>query len=147
MSNKSFTNFPTRTTLKEPRHVKKYRISLDNQHGKLLLWFSEFGKINKTLHLFPIPSNKIIKHWQKSCRQNWLISSVWQFGNCWTAWVASLSAAKFPNTHMMWQRMQMLFGSLMDIIKAPYRSQVSVDLRFILRIPTTKAGNQHHTSL
>ncbi|XP_047502444.1 general transcription factor II-I repeat domain-containing protein 2B-like [Penaeus chinensis] len=49
MSNKSFAHFPTLATLKEaPRHVKKFRKSLDDLHGEFYHRFSDFGKIDVT---------------------------------------------------------------------------------------------------
>uniref|UniRef100_A0A0S7ETE8 GTD2B n=1 Tax=Poeciliopsis prolifica TaxID=188132 RepID=A0A0S7ETE8_9TELE len=59
MSSKSFTHVPTLTTLKEThQHMKKYRESLDDLNGEFCCWFSDLGKINKSLQLIPFPFTK-----------------------------------------------------------------------------------------
>lgn len=64
MSNKSLTHFPTQATLKDgPRHVKKYRKSLDDLHGEFCQWFSDFEKTSalQELQLIDLQSNSVLK--------------------------------------------------------------------------------------
>uniref|UniRef100_A0A3Q3X0I4 Uncharacterized protein n=1 Tax=Mola mola TaxID=94237 RepID=A0A3Q3X0I4_MOLML len=137
MSNKSFAHFPTLATLKEaPRHVKKYRKSLDDLHGELYRRFSDFGKIDKSLWLVSCPFTQDPETAPQELQLE-LIDL-----QCNTA-----SAAKFPNIQKMAQRMLVLFGSTYVCDE---------HLRSVLRIATTKLtpqfdapakkGDQQHCS-
>uniref|UniRef100_A0A3B4EKN8 HAT C-terminal dimerisation domain-containing protein n=1 Tax=Pygocentrus nattereri TaxID=42514 RepID=A0A3B4EKN8_PYGNA len=173
MSNKSFTHFPTLATLKEaPQHVKEYTKSLDDLHGEFCRQFSDFGKIDKSLHLVSCPFTQdpetapqelqlelIDLQCDTVLKEKFNSLKLDEF-------YASLSTDKFPNIRKMEQRMLVLFGStyvceqtfsVMNTNKAPHRSQLSDEhLRSVLRIATTKLtpdfdalakkGDQQHCS-
>uniref|UniRef100_A0AAR2LR24 DUF4371 domain-containing protein n=1 Tax=Pygocentrus nattereri TaxID=42514 RepID=A0AAR2LR24_PYGNA len=169
MSNKSFTHFPTLATLKEaPQHVKKYTKSLDDLYGEFCRRFSDFGKIDKSLHLVSCPFTQdpetapqelqlelIDLQCDTVLKEKFNSLKLDEF-------YASLSTDKFPNIRKMAQRMLVLFGStyvceqtfsVMNTNKAPHRSQLSDEH---LRIATTKLtpdfdalakkGDQQHCS-
>lgn len=169
MSNKSRAHFPTLAMLKEaPRHVNKYRKSLDDLHGEFCRRFSDFGKIDKSLQLVSCPFTQD----PETAPQELQLELIYL--QCDTIlkekfnslrldeFYASLSA----NIQKMAQRMLVLFGStcvceqtfsVMNTNKAPHRSQLSDEhLRSVLRIATTKLtpdfdalakkGDQQHCS-
>lgn len=173
MSNKSFAHFPTLATLKQaPRHVKKYRKSLDDLHGEFCRRFSDFEKIDKSLQLIScpftqdpetVPEELQLELIDLQCdtvlKEKFNSVKLDEF-------YASLSSAKFPNIQKIAQSMLVLFGStyvceqtfsVMNTNKAPHRSQLSDEhLRSVLRIATTKltpdfdalakTGDQQHCS-
>ncbi|XP_047476064.1 general transcription factor II-I repeat domain-containing protein 2-like [Penaeus chinensis] len=109
MSNTSFAPFPTLATLKEaPRHVKKYRKSLNDLHGEFCRRLSDFGKIDKSLQLVSCPFTQDPETVPGELQLE-LIDL--QCDAVMKEKFNSLRAAKFPNIQKMAQRMLVLFAS------------------------------------